>query len=195
MEEDDALRRRTQMAFDGLNTAGSLDAYVFFALGSDGRVRDAAAYSPAPCEMVLTILSHEGDGTPGEALLGKVRDYFGLSADGLSQSPQPSKVRPQGDRLIVQGASIIAYQVSAELTIEPGPDAQIIIASAQAALDQYCTEQHRLGADITLSGLYQALHRPGVSDVKLLSPASSLSVDEQSAAWCSASTITGVADE
>lgn len=172
------------MAFDGLNTAGSIDGYIFFALGADGRVADAKAVSPEPCEMVVTILSIEGNGTVSNDLLIKVRDVFGMSADGLSQSNTPSKVRPQGDRVTIQSAEIISYNVEAQLQILPGPDSQVVLAAANQALALYQKEQRRLGADITRSAIYKALHQSGVNNVNLISPSADITVLDHQAAYC-----------
>ena len=63
MESDEALRLRVPAAFEGLSVAGPTAAYEFHAQSADGRVADASATSPAPAEVVLTVLSREGDGT------------------------------------------------------------------------------------------------------------------------------------
>ncbi|WP_224798178.1 baseplate J/gp47 family protein [Idiomarina abyssalis] len=190
MEDDEALRRRTQMAFDGLNTAGSNDAYVFYALGSDGRVLDAYATSPAPCEMNVYILSHEGTGSPSQNLIEKVRATFGLTPDGLSQLPEASKVRPQGDRVRVLPATIVDYEIQAEVFIKPGPDAQVVFSKAQAALNKYIKENHKLGNDITRSGVFAALHQPGTHNVQVTKPASDLAIDKTQAANCTSVNVT-----
>ncbi|WP_300481519.1 baseplate J/gp47 family protein [Shewanella sp.] len=189
IEDEQSFKRRVQMAFDGLNTAGSIDGYVFFALGADGRVADANAVSPEPCDMVVTVLSIEGDGVASADLLTKVRARFGLSTDGLSQSHTPSKVRPQGDRVTIQSAEIIRYNVEAQLQILPGPDAQVVLAAANQALAIYQKEQRRLGAAHTRSGIYRALHQPGVSNVKLISPLEDIVVLTHQAAFCNASNV------
>ncbi|EAN8733879.1 hypothetical protein HNE72_003817 [Salmonella enterica] len=62
MESDEALRLRVPAAFEGLSVAGPTAAYEFHARSADGRVADASATSPAPAEVVLTVLSREGDG-------------------------------------------------------------------------------------------------------------------------------------
>lgn len=183
MESDEALRRRVQMAFDGLNTAGSIDGYIFHALGADGLVRDALATSPQPTEIELTILSNDGNGHASTQLIETVRAHFGISADG-SQQLGTSKVRPQGDRVSVQSADIITYQVEATIYLQQGPDASVIRQQAAAAAQKYADEQHRLGADITRSGLHRALHQPGVDNVELVSPAGNISVNGTQAAYC-----------
>lgn len=189
-ESDENFRRRVQMAFDGLNTAGSIDAYIFFALSADGRVLDANAESPAPCNITVTILSHEGNGTPSNSTLTAVRAYFGLAPDGNSQTTIPSKIRPQGDRVMVVPAQIIPYSITAQLYIQLGPDASVVLIKAQNALSQYIAEQRRLGANITRSAIHRALHQPGVSNVLISSPATDLVIGPTQASFCTATNIT-----
>lgn len=184
MEDDAALRRRVQMAFDGLNTAGSDDAYVFHALSASGRLRDADAFSPAPCEMVVTLLAEDNDGTPDEALLRAVRQVFGLANDGSESLQMPSAVRPLGDRVTVQAAHIKHYRVEAELTILSGPAADVIKSQAEQAVAKYNDERRRLGYDVTLSGLYAALHQSGVQNVHLIAPTQDLLLAHDEAPYC-----------
>ncbi|GHY01005.1 Baseplate J-like protein [Vibrio cholerae] len=196
MEDDDSYRRRIQMAFDGLNTAGSDDAYVFHALSASGKVLDADATSPSPCNMVVTVLSRDGNGTPDNDLLVAVRRYFGLTDDGLAPAKQTSKVRPLGDRVMVVPANVTEYAVVAELTILPGPAGDVIRQTAEAAVLEYVNDRHKLGYDVTRSGLYAALHRPGVHNVRLISPAADLVMDNTRAAFCTGVTVTvGGVDE
>lgn len=189
LESDDALKRRVQLAFDGLNTAGSVDGYIFHTLGADGRVLDADAYSPAPCEVVLVVLAHTETSQPTNDLIIKIRNHFGLTDDGTAQLPTPSKVRPQGDRVTVQSAEIINYTIDAELNIMPGPDKQVVLAAAKNALSDYQLEQRKLGASITLSGIYKALHQPGVSEVTINQPASSVIIEAYQVAYCTSANI------
>lgn len=189
-ESDEALRRRAQMAFDGLNTAGSVDGYIFHALGADGRVRDAKAQSPHPTEMLVTLLSREGNGAASSELLIAVRAVFGLNATGTEQEGPPTKVRPQGDRVTVQGAAIVNYAITARLSLLPGPDPSIVLQSAAAAAQEYAVSQHKLGADITLSGIHRALHQPGVHNVMIDSPAADIINEPTQAPWCTGINIT-----
>ena len=184
LEDDTSYRRRIQMAFDGLNTAGSDDAYVFHALSASGEVLDADASSPDPCHMVVTILGREGSGVPGQDLLASVRRYFGLTDDGSAPLEASSKVRPLGDKVSVVAASVVEYQVEAVLTILPGPSADVIKQAAEAAVQAYVSQRHKLGYDVTLSGLYAALHQAGVHSVELVSPAADLKMNQVQAAYC-----------
>lgn len=188
LEDDEGLRRRVQLAFDGLNTAGSIDAYVYHALAADGRVQDAYADSPHPTEIVLTLLSREGTGAASTELLESVRLQFGLTADGTA-ARIASKIRPQGDRLTVNSAEIILYQVTAKIVLQPGPSQSAVMNSAQRAIRSYVDGQHRLGAGVTLSGIHRALHQPGAQNVFITSPPLDIQPDHYQAAYCTGITL------
>ena len=70
------------------------------------------------------------------------------------------------------------------MTIYDGPDAEVLRQAAEDAVTDYVETQHQLGRDITLSGLYAALHQDGCQEVTLASPAARIEVDPDQAAWC-----------
>ncbi|WP_417329567.1 baseplate assembly protein [Halomonas cupida] len=184
-ESDEDLRLRAQRAFEGLSVAGPRGAYVFHALSTDGRVADATAISPAPCQALVTVLSRLGNGTADQDLLDTV--MTALSAED---------VRPVADRLTVQSASIVEYSVEAVLYLYPGPEQEPILAAARSALDAYVSTQRRLGRDIRLSAVYAALHVEGVQRVELASPAADVVLDETQAAHCTGTSVSiGGSDE
>ncbi len=184
-ENDASLRARVQRAFEGLSVAGPRAAYIFHALSADGRVADASAESPAPAQVVVTVLSREGDGSASADLLAVVE--AALSSE---------EVRPVADQLTVQGAQIVPYQVSATLWLYPGPEAEPILAAAQAQLEAYVSTQRRLGRDIRRSALFAALHVEGVQRVELLYPEADVVLTSSQAAHCIAIDIsTGGFDE
>ncbi len=179
LESDESLRRRVQLSFEGFSTAGPTGAYIFHSLGADARVMDANADSPVPGQVVVAVLSNIGDGVAPVDLLAVVDAT--LSADD---------VRPLTDQVLVRSAEIIEYAVVASLTLYPGPDGEVVLAAAQSALDVYIEKSHRLGRDVTLSGLYAALHQEGVQNVILTSPAANVVADWDQAPWCTGTTIT-----
>lgn len=179
LESDDDLRRRVQLSFEGFSTAGPTGAYIFHALGADPDVLDAAVASPAPGDVVVTILSRQGDGTPSAAVLAAVEAV--LSADDI---------RPLTDKVTVQAATIVDYTVAATLTLYEGPDATVVKTAAEAALQGYVDEQRRLGRDVTLSGLYAALHQNGVQNVSLASPAEDVVIAPDEASHCTGISVT-----
>lgn len=174
-ESDSDFRYRIQLSLEGLSTAGPEGAYIYHALSADGQVLDASATSPSPGQVVITVLSRTGTGVPSAPLLANV----------LAKLSDES-VRPLTDYVQVQAATIVQYQVSATLYFYAGPDREVIMANALAALEAYTNGQHRLGLDVTLSGIYAALHQPGVQRVDLASPAANLVVNRQSASYCTA---------
>lgn len=177
-ESDDDLRRRVQLAFEGFSTAGPDGAYLFHALSADGQVLDASVDSPAPGEVVISVLSRTGDGTASPALIATVQ--AALSAED---------VRPLTDHVVVLGAQIVPYVVSATLTLYPGPDAAVVLADARARLASHVAEHHRLGRDITRAGLIAALCTAGVQNVLLESPADDIVITLRQAAWCTSTDI------
>jgi len=184
-ESDKDYRRRIQLSFEGYSTAGPTGAYIFHALGAHADVKDASVTSPAPGEVIVTVLSRTGDGSANAVLLDAVEAIVG-----------GDDVRPLTDQVTVQSASILTYTVDATLATYPGPDAAVVIDQAKTAVTAYVDEQHRLGRDVTLSGLYAALHQPGVQRAELASPATTLTVDDQTAAYCTGITLThGGTDE
>ena len=90
--------------------------------------------------------------------------------------------------------SLVHYTIEATLSLYSGPDQDVVRQAALAAATEYASQHHRLGSDVTLSGLYGAMHRPGVHKVTLASPAADIDVPPAGAAWCSGITIT-VANE
>lgn len=172
-EPDADLRRRIQLSLEGFSTAGPEGAYIFHALGAHGDVLDASATSPSPGDVLITVLSRNGDGTASPELL-----------DAVSSVLSAEDVRPLTDHVTVQSAVIVPYAVDATLYCYAGPDRAVVIQSAQTAIETYVEAQHRLGLDVTLSGIYAALHQPGVQRVDLVSPAANILVNEQSTSYC-----------
>jgi phage-related baseplate assembly protein len=140
-ESDTALRRRVLLAAER-DCAGSTGAYQYWALSGDADVRDVSVLTPTP-----------------QALL-----------DTVATALDPDTHRPLTDSLSVLAASPRDIQISASLTLFPGPDQAVVLANANAALDRYIEQVSYLGYDVTLSGLYAALHQAGVQRVELIHP-------------------------
>ncbi|WP_129792569.1 baseplate J/gp47 family protein [Sphingosinicella sp. CPCC 101087] len=178
-ESDMDLRRRLVLAPEGFSVAGPAGAYIYHSLSADPDVLDASATSPEPGEVVVTVLSRIGDGTAAPELLEAVEAR--VNAD---------TVRPLTDQVAVQGATIVPFAVEAEITTYSGPDGSIVMAEALRRLDEYIEQSHRLGRDVTLSGIYAALHCEGVQNVELVSPIADIVVDRTQATWCTSIDVT-----
>lgn len=178
-ESDDAFRSRIQLALEGYTSAGPIGAYTFHALSAHGQVKSVSVTSPVAGDVLVTVLGTEDDGTPSAVVLTAVEAAL-----------NDQDVRPLCDTVTVQAATIVNYTVTAVLTIGSGPDAATVLASAQAAVETYVAAQHKVGARVALSGLYQALHQPGVEFVTLTLPAADITPTATEAAYCTAITIT-----
>ncbi|UVM15591.1 baseplate J/gp47 family protein [Pseudomonas sp. B21-023] len=173
LEADDALRERVQLVYEGLTTAGPRNSYILHARNASGRVADATAESPAPAEVVVTVLDLEGEGLAPPELLETVRAY--LSDDD---------VRPVADRLTVQAAEILPYRVEALLyKAGTGPENEAILAACKARLQAWVNPRRRLGLEVSRSGIDAQLHIDGVSRVELVGWTDIRPTKEQ-AAWC-----------
>jgi phage-related baseplate assembly protein len=160
-ETDTALRYRIQLALEGLSTAGPVGAYEYHALSVDG-VKSVGIQGPPdtePGEVLVTILSADGDGEADAPLIAAVD--AALNAED---------VRPLTDQVTVQSATIIEYEIIATLFIAPGPDPETVRANALASITTYTTNSHAVGSDIRLSAVYAALHVGGVERVTLSAP-------------------------
>lgn len=190
MEPDDDFRARIQLSFEGYTTAGSEGAYVFHGLSADGDVKDIQAVSPNPGEVTVYVLSRTGNGEADSGLI-----------DAVEAALNAERIRPMTDQVTVLSASIVEYVIEAELVLYPGPDAEVVQEAAETALQAYVTSVHRVGYDVTLSGVLGALQQPGVQRVKLEGSTPSadsegrlIEAGEGDAPFCTAITITVAVD-
>lgn len=178
MESDNDLRRRVQMALEGVSTAGPAGAYVFHALGAHASILDASVASPAPGEVVVSVLARNGEAPTPEALAA------------VEAAVNDDTVRPLTDFVTVVPAARIDYAVEAEIVTYSGPDTDVIMAEARARLDDYTAATGRLGRAVTLSGIYAALHAEGVQRVVLSQPVADIFAAPHEAPRCTAVSLT-----
>lgn len=175
LEDDDSLRERAQMAWEGLSTAGPRNSYIFHARAADGRVADASAVSPSPAVVVVTVQGNAVDGSAPADLVTVVNTY--LSDDDR---------RPVADRLTVQAAVVIPYSITATLYLQSsGPESEPILEAAEAALLAYVHQRRRLGMEVSESAVHAALHVEGVRKVELQGWADIVATEAQ-APYCTA---------
>ncbi|RQS60415.1 baseplate J/gp47 family protein [Burkholderia sp. Bp8986] len=179
MEEDGDLRTRCQLSFQGYSTAGPRGAYMFHALSADGQIKDAYPTSPAPGQIRVYVMSRTGDGTASDDLIAKVKSALNVEA-----------VRPMNDQVDVLSASVVNYQLVAELELFDGPDVQTVVDAANAAAQAYAKSVHYIGLDVALSGYYKALHQAGVSKAEISQPPADILISEGQTAYCTGIVIT-----
>ena len=178
LESDAELRRRIQLALEGFSTAGPVGAYVFHAL-TVATVADVSVTSPNPGDVVVTVLGRTGNGVPDGSTITAVTEA--LNADD---------VRPLTDNVTVQAATPVNYSIQATLYTYEGPDPATVIAAAQTAAQAYVASNRKLGRDITLSGIFAALHQPGVQRVVLTQPTADITIQPHQAGHCTGISIT-----
>ncbi|HDG7841762.1 TPA: baseplate J/gp47 family protein [Klebsiella quasipneumoniae] len=172
MESDEALRLRAQAAFEGMSVAGPSAAYEYFARSASGKVADARASSPAPAEVVVAVLSTEGDGTASPELLAAV-----------TEAVNDEEVRPLGDRVTVRSAEIVDYEIDATLYLYPGPESEPIINAADASLQKFLKQNDKkISRDVARSAISAALHVQGVQRVVLNAPPDDIRISHIQAA-------------
>ncbi len=178
-ESDASLRARAQLAQERYTVAGSVGSYIYHGLSADANVADISAISPQPGSVTIYVLSRIGNGAASEELLATVSAM--LNAESI---------RPMTDSVTVQSANIVSYAVQAELIMQPGPDASVVLDAANAAIQTYTSAQHAMRRDVTLSGIYAALHQPGVQRVNLIAPIADIVIGDGEASYCTGITVT-----
>lgn len=174
MESDDDLRFRAQMAWEGLSTAGPRGAYEFHARSAHGQISDVSSISPEPCDILISVLSRLGDGTPSQEVLSAVRVAL-----------NDEDVRPQGDRVTVQASQIKTYAVRAILHMKgQGPGRAVALAAARKSCEAHVYRSRRQGISVWRSAITAALHVEGVDHLELLEPASDILLNETQAGTC-----------
>lgn len=205
-ESDDRLRLRCQMAFDGLSVAGSRGAYVFHTLSAAAGIADVSVASPQ--FDAVPVPDSVREQLPAGAFVLACTDSAGLDAPlpgdvaitvlAAADSPQSSAelveragralsaedVRPLTDRPRVAAGQPLPFRVVASLAIASGPDATLVLQEARTRLDGVVTAARRLGARLSRSALYAALHVPGVVSVDLQQPTVDIHCDARQFPAC-----------
>lgn len=179
LEADDALRERTQLVYEGLTTAGPRNSYILHARSASGLVADATAESPAPAEVVVTVLALDGSGMASTELLATVNAHL-----------SDEDVRPLGDRLTVQSAEILFYSIEAVIYLQgDGPENEAILAESRRRLAGWVNPRRRLGVVVARSGIDAQLHISGVERVELVGW-KDVAPTKGQAAWCEGISVT-----
>jgi len=160
-ETDESLRYRVQQSLEAHTTAGSYGSYVYWVKNThseeSGGVKDVYVTSDhliTPGAVFITVLAKDADGAPNQALLDAVSDAL------------DDDVRPLTDQVFVYApANIFKYKITASLYLYSQIDSETTPEEAESSLTSYVEDHHLLGNDITVSGIYAALHVTGVQDV------------------------------
>ncbi|MFD2643060.1 baseplate assembly protein [Pseudomonas japonica] len=173
LEEDDALRERIELVYEGLTTAGPRNSYILHARNASGQVADATAESPSPAVVDVTVLGVDGRGVASAELLAQVAAYL-----------NDDEVRPVADRLTVRSAEILPYRIDAVLHMTGnGPETEATLVECRRRLQAWINPRRRLGVEVARSGIDAQLHISGVARVELRDW-QDIRPSKGQAAWC-----------
>jgi len=181
-ESDERLKERCLLSFDGMNTAGSENAYRFFTLSADGRVDGIKVYSHADNPYLLDIIISQSDSHNGEAS----QELIGIVQAALN----PEEVRPVCDRPIVKSSIATDYQISARLFVGKNAEDTLLLEAANLRLENYIKKSQKNGSSIRLSAIYAALHVDGISRVVIDVPSADIDIDTYHHPFCTLKKIT-----
>ncbi|CAG9246142.1 Phage-related baseplate assembly protein [Burkholderia diffusa] len=173
MENDDSLRERIQLAPQGFSVAGPSAAYVTKARAVDGRIIDAQTSRPQPGDVLVSLLSSEGDGTASADLCRAVED-------ALSAEDQ----RPLNDTVFVKSAEIVRYRIHAKGYTRTAVGADVLIAQAKKNAQAYADKVHRIGIGVAESAIKGVCQAAGLSRTELIEPVGDIAIDRTQASYC-----------
>lgn len=154
-ELDPRLRRRIQLSMESFTTAGSPGSYIFHALSTSLGVKDATAVAERGTGRVTVVIMADGsDPVPAGSLVDAVFDR--LMSDGI---------KPLTDDISVLPVTKIPTDITANLTLYPGPDASLVIADVNKALTALRARVSQIGRDLKRSAVLAALNQEGVQNV------------------------------
>jgi phage-related baseplate assembly protein len=147
--------------------------YTFNPDGLAAQIKDGNGRRTAPGEVMVTVLSREGDGRPTDALLDGVRQHFA----------RPD-VCPETDHVTVQGARIKNYKIRVIASIYAGPDSGLTKVAAQQQLQAYADSCHRLEGRVDPSWIDYTLHSAGAVQLQILEPLAPIVATAFEAPYC-----------
>ena len=180
-ESDERLRERCLLSFDGMNTAGSANAYRYFALSADGRVDGIKVRSDEANPYLLDIVITQVDSLNGEASVELIT--------AVQKALDPDHVRPVCDRPTVKASSATNYQIEAQLYVGKNAEDALLLEAANIRLDKYIKNAQKNGESIYRSAIFAALHVDGIQRVVITSPVNDLVMDSYHHPFCIAKTI------
>ncbi|MBD1582496.1 baseplate assembly protein [Pseudoalteromonas sp. S16_S37] len=141
--------------------------------------KSAGLEKPQPGDVVITILSDEGNGTASTQVINEVKAHL-----------NDDDIRPLTDIVNVKSANIAEFNIEAVLTLYFGPEEEAVRSQVEQACSDWLKTQYKLGHDISLSSLYAVLHGAGVQRVELISPTSDIVVGANEAPFCKSLKVT-----
>lgn len=177
-EDDTSLRNRIALGPEAWSTAGPVASYLARALAAHPDVADVSVTSPAPAEVLITVLG-PGITAPSPEVLAAVA--AACNAD---------TARPVADRVTVVPATVIPVEVVGALRTAPGASVEATLANARAGLQALASDRGALGRDLPRVAIIGALMVPGVTGLTLTTPVLGTEVGPDAAVQIASITLT-----
>lgn len=157
-ESDSVYRMRINAKIAGWSCAGSKEAYRYYALSADSRVKDAIAYSPDAGLVRIAILSNEAGGEVSDELLLAVKEY--ANRDDIKVLTDTVEIVP---------CDIVDVNVRAKLTLMNGTPSEVLNTISAQFTEEF-NKFVGLGISVSKAWIVSHLFGSAVQDVELLSP-------------------------
>jgi phage-related baseplate assembly protein len=180
-ETDAAYKARIHQAPDAFAAAGPLGGYEYWANTLVPGMLDVSAVMTSPGTVQVTLLAPGPTYQPTSQQIQALAAYF-----------MRDDAKPLTDVVIVTGPAVVETQISAVLTILPGPAQNVVLAAASTALANVISANQKLGYTLARSAIIAALQQPGVVSVNLTSPAADITVGPTSVWNVTSTTVTSV---
>jgi phage-related baseplate assembly protein len=152
-ETDEAFRERAILSLDRFSTAGSVQAYKYYAKSAHVNIEEVAVLGEHPAGIVKIYIK----------TVDNVTNLISYVTEILNRE----KVRPLTDKVEVYNATRKTLTVSAKLGLLDMSRRTEIEANIKATKKRFA-----LGEDVNLSYLYKTLHQEGVYRVAITAPTS-----------------------
>jgi phage-related baseplate assembly protein len=174
-EGDDKLLVRYLASF-AAPSAGSPDAYIYWAATTVPALRDVAVLGPSVhgvAGKVEVRLLWEGGGATPDDIVEKVRKALAAT-----------NVKPLTDWLIVSAAPVVRYSVDMVVRVPLGPAPATVAAAVKANVRKAADARYAIDAPVWLNFLEGAGYVANVAQVIMRGPAASIQPEPGGAAYC-----------
>jgi phage-related baseplate assembly protein len=181
--KDNRYRRRIWLAPNALAASGTAEAYAFWALTTDGDLKDASAvvrrldldHEPV---VLVTCLASGADPRPSQARLLAIRQYL-----------HRDEIKPLTDVVTVQAPVVVPAAYDIGVYAYAGTTAATVVDAVLTSLNKLVVDQYWLGQDHTFLQINAACALPGVHSIRIRGPLTELEVDDTTAVQVTAVTV------
>jgi phage-related baseplate assembly protein len=170
-ETDEQLRSRYKLRLSSFSTAGSTNAYKFYARSVSSSIIDVSVISPYPGAVAIYPLM-EGGVVPPQAIL-----------DAVFNKCNALDVRPLTDTVTSVSPNLINFDITLNVTLYNWADPTIVAALINEAMDAYrITLYSQLGLNVVLTEIHRLAKVLGVYDLVAVLPLANIVIAENEVA-------------